>query len=250
MEQIPADDDRSSRDDALLWAESFVIPDDISSLEPDIAQWREEERRAQQLSRRTHYGRVFPTGMRRVGLTAPMLIVSLLLLGVLGSTMLLLGPRGTTFRRLSALPLAQTTVPAGRVGGLLPDATARDGTGSTIPLRALRPSVITIVPRGCDCRATLDHISAAAKPYGVSHHVIAPDKATLQALQTSSETGWSGLTDNGNLRTVFGGQSSRPTIVVVDASGVVRSIEIDASPSTTLNSELDAVFATSALTSS
>jgi len=247
MEQIPADDDRSSRDDALLWAESFVIPDDISSLEADIAQWRSEQRLA---SRRTRRRRLLPMSMRRFGLTAPMLIVTLLLLGGLGSTMLLLGPRGTTVPRPSARPLAPTTIAAGHVGGLLPDATAINGMGDRVSLRALRPSVITLVPTGCDCRATLDHVSAAVKPYGIVHNVVAPDTATLQAMQTSSESGWYGLIDRGVLRTMFGGESDRATVIVVDATGVVRSIEIGASPSTTLNGALDAVFTAPALASS
>jgi|GEM_PF-3878088 len=242
MSQPPFDDDRApnrdalDRDDSLAWIRSFVIPDDISALEADIAQWHEEQRRADEAARKSAFRR----RPHRYGATALLLIVTLLLAGGMGSAMVLLGPRPTRTPLQSPRPLASTTVDPGSIGGLLPTVRLTSRNGSPVDIRSLRPAIITLVPANCGCAPTINHLAAAASPYGVQQYVIAPDEDSLAALAQSSSMP-NGMIDGGVLRAQFGGRPDLPTIVVVAADGVIRAVEVGAGPTTTVNGYLDTI---------
>lgn len=240
IEQPQPGDDRPPGDD-LTWAESFVIPDDISSLEADVEAWRREQAENRRKARRRRLEGLFPHRARQFGVTAPMLIVTLLVVGGLGAAMIFLGPRGAGPEPQVAKPLATPTVPDGTLGGLVPASTLTSRGGDVISLRALRPAVLTLIPNGCACAQAISHINAVVYPYGIQQYVIAPTLLTLTAMNREDLSA-NGLVDGGVLRRVYGGEDHKPTIVVIGANGVVRAIEIGANPETALNEDLDAAL--------
>jgi hypothetical protein len=246
VSQPPYDDDPTRNEDSLTWAESFVIPDDISSLEEDIARWRQEQR---QKSRRRRPGDLLRHGIRRPNVTAPLLVSTVLIVALLASAMVFFGSRPIQPASPARRPLASSTVQPGSVGGLLPATNVTRQDGSVIDLRSIRPAVLALVPPNCACQPVIAHLSATAVPYGVRLYAVGPDNATLTALQHTASPP-PGLLDGGALRALYGGEDGKPTIVVVAADGTVRAIEVGASTDTALNRYLDAAVGGSVLTAS
>jgi hypothetical protein len=236
----PPEDDRNRGEDALTSAEAFVVPDDISALDGDIARWRRDEALRRRRARDRRFERLLPRRWRRYGVTTPMLIVTLLLVGALGAAMILLGPHGSPPKdHQAAQVLANPTTEPGRVGALLPLIDVTSVSGETVSLRSLRPALIALVPTGCDCRAAIEHLAAAATPYGVRQYVVTSDRTALQTIRAETTPAAAGFVDDGTLRALYGGVPDKPTVIVVGANGIVLRIEIGATSATTLNGDLD-----------
>lgn len=160
---MPEEDDRSrdgqSAADAS-WSE-FVVPDDLRSLDADIAAYHREVR-AQR--RRLRLQRLL--GHRR---TLPLVIVALALaVAALVGSLLTFTTRGAVDRPIAAAALAaHPSAPPGQVGGLLPKAnlapTATSGVSVLSPqASALRPAVLAVIEPNCNCTSMLDRLAGAA----------------------------------------------------------------------------------------
>jgi hypothetical protein len=181
------DDDRpgdASSAANASWAD-VVVPDDISALVADVEAYRREVRRAR---RRAWQSRL----MSRPGIL-PLSIVSiaLLLAGLVATLLTVLGPSQRD-AGLVPRPLAHTTTADGKVGGLLPAVRLSDaGQSVTVQSRALRPSVVALVPANCDCTARLNSLSGQANEINYPLDVViaadAPGAAGLSASLTAGK---------------------------------------------------------------
>jgi hypothetical protein len=178
------DDDRpgdaSSAADAS-WAD-VVVPDDISALVADVEAYRRELRRNR---RRAWQSRV----MSKPGIL-PLSIVSiaLLLAGIVATLLTVLAPSQRD-AGLNKLPLATGHLaPAGSPGGLVPQVSLLGQGPEAIPSTELRPSVIALVPLGCNCTKLLNGLAGDANSVGYPLNVVAPsttDEATLRSSVTA-----------------------------------------------------------------
>ncbi len=162
---VPDDgrDREDGRDDDLA-AFDFVIPDDLRELDDEVRAYRREQRR-ERLRRFLLVHR-----WHRAGLSAPLFVLVLLLVGFVGSMMALIGP--TASPPSSRGPLARgDQTPAGQQGGLLPavDVKVR---GDVRPARDLRPAVLAIVPPGCACETLLNEVFDQAQAYRLTMYVV------------------------------------------------------------------------------
>lgn len=162
---------------------ALSIPDDASELHDEVMAYRRElraQRRRERLDRYT-----LARYWRPYGIPFPVVIVSLMVVGAVGGLLLALLPNPG---RHSRVPLSNTTVPAGKIGGLLPDVTVQMDT-STRPVRDLRPGVFAIVPNNCGCADTIDHVAAQAAEFALTVYVVSSQPAGPQgdALTTTTD---------------------------------------------------------------
>lgn len=155
--------------DGPLWALDFVVPDDISELEPDITAYRREQRTLRRRRVAARWGIAAPA---RRHLVAPLAALCLLVAAIAGSVLVSLDPRSAPPVTARA-PLARTGYPQGSVGGLLPDVVLT-GQGARVHLRELRPAVVALIPARCGCTNVLDHLAAQADEAGVDLVIVAP----------------------------------------------------------------------------
>jgi hypothetical protein len=180
------DDDRpgdaSSAADAS-WAD-VVVPDDISALAADVEAYRREVRRDR---RRAWQSQV----MSKPGIL-PLSIVSiaLLLAGIVATLLTVLAPsqRDTG---LTKLPLATKNLAAtGSPGGLVPQVSLQ-GDGAAVLSTELRPSVIALVPLGCNCTKLLNGLAGDANSVGYPLNVVTgsgTDEAALRSTVTGGRS--------------------------------------------------------------
>jgi hypothetical protein len=217
----------------------LVVPDDARELARDVAAWRREERwarRRRAVERRLVGG---PSSSRV--LSAPLVITVLFAVGLLGATLAF--PGGSASRPTVApvpLVLAAPTMPAGTVGGLVPDVTLVGPTGPTAA-RDLRPAVLAVAKPNCACGAALTHLARQAAADGLTTYLIGgrAQEAELDALAaaTGSRNVQVMLAENATLSTAF--PQGPLTAVAVHADGVIDVIVA----SVVRTTSLDAVFA-------
>jgi hypothetical protein len=217
----------------------LVVPDDARELARDVAAWRREERWAGR--RRAVEHRLIGRPSSSRVLSAPLVITVLLAVGLLGATLAF--PGGAANRTMVApvpLVLAAPAVPAGSVGGLLPDVTLAGQTGPT-GARDLRPAVLAVAQPNCACAAALAHLTRQAAADGLTTYLIGSraQQAELDTLAAAigSDHVQVMLEENATLTTTF---SRGPlTAVAVHADGVIDVIVA----SVVRTTSLDAVFA-------
>lgn len=216
----------------------LVVPDDARELARDVAAWRREERwaRRRRVVERRLLGR--PSSSRV--LSAPLVITVLLAVGLLGATLAF--PGGSASRPTVApvpLVLAAPAVPAGSVGGLVPDVTLVGHTGPT-GARDLRPAVLAVVQPNCACGAALAHLARQAAADGLTIYVIGShaQQTELDALAaaTGSENVQVLLEENATLTTAFA--QGPLTAVAVHADGVIDVIVANVVRTTSLDTVL------------
>lgn len=203
-----------------------VVPDDASEL---VHEARAVQRELHREQLRASVARPFLTSRwRRFGLSGPLIVVVLLLVGLVASTLGVLRPRQAA-QRPAALPLAETTAPTGEIGGLLPagEITAR---GATFDSRALRPAVLVVVPAECRCDQLLDTVFRQAQEYGLAMYVIGGDGAATVEVNDLARGIGNGTAvsigdENRTLSTMHDG--SGVTAILVHADGVIRAIHRD-----------------------
>jgi hypothetical protein len=176
---MPDDDDRPSDASSAAdpsWAD-VTVPDTIAELVADIEAYHRELRRNRRRARRQRL-------MSRPGVL-PLSIVSvaLVLAGIVATLLTVLAPsRSNT--TVSELPLATgNTAPPGDKGGLLPRVTLAAEAGQTVLATSLRPSVVALVPVGCDaqidCDKVLNQLAGQADEVGYPLDVVLP--STIEA---------------------------------------------------------------------
>ncbi|KWW98034.1 hypothetical protein C3Y87_17780 [Carbonactinospora thermoautotrophica] len=222
---VPDDgrDREDGRDDDLA-AFDFVIPDDLRELDDEVRAYRREQRR-ERLRRFLLVHR-----WHRAGLSAPLFVLVLLLVGFVGSMMALIGP--TASPPSSRGPLARgDQTPAGQQGGLLPavDVKVR---GDVRPARDLRPAVLAIVPPGCACETLLNEVFDQAQAYRLTMYVVGRSSQEPELTQLVHRVG------NGTAGVVIDTEGVLTastaargiTLVLVHSDGVIGSVLRDIPP--------------------
>lgn len=228
------------RDDYGLPPVDIEIPDDPRELDRDVQAYRRELR----AQRRHQLARRLGGPLTRDGMVLP-LLASCLALTLLAGTLLTM----FTARRAAPDTLQTTSAPqrssppVGQVGGLLPAATVIVGRGQSRTLRTLRPSVLALVPAGCQCMAAARLLSRQARAANVTLYFVAARPAVVTARSLARQSGLSGghvVTDTRDAM----GQTYGPaglTAVLVYKDGSVRSIEQNLGPAFQLEDSLRAL---------
>jgi len=152
----------------------IVVPDDLSALDDEVRAYRKERAR---LRRQKMLARVFFTRRwYRYGLSGPIVVAVLLVVGLGGALLSFLAPTPGQRQVSSPLePLAAAPGPVGTVGGLLP-ASRLSGEEGTVPARSVRPAVLLLLPAQCRCaelvREAAGQVDAAG--IGLQTAAIAP----------------------------------------------------------------------------
>jgi hypothetical protein len=231
----PGDDDSPGarrRNDADGPLSGIVVPDDLAELSAEVEAYRREQRSA---ARRARLARVFgPARPDGAGsrpdpgnrLPSAVLIAILVLVGTLGALLPILGARTHDATLPGQVPLALTSVPAGRIGGLLPDVALR-GPGGAVGARALRPGVLALLPPSCQCAADIaDLVSQTHESSSLLTALIGPggDDASVRRLAADPSAGGGQvlpLTDpSATLRALYTTTSAAgPVLLLVAADG-------------------------------
>jgi hypothetical protein len=227
------------RDDYGLPPVDIEIPDDARELEREIQAYRRELR----MQRRHRLFRRLGGPLTRDGMVLP-LLASCLALTLLAGTLL------TMFTARRAVPSTlqttsaprQTRLPVGHVGGLLPVASVTVASDEIRALRDFHPSVLVLVPAGCQCLAAAHRLSAQANTAGVKLYFVATSPAVAQARKLARRTGLSAdrvVTDTHDAMSVY--QPVGLTAVLVYRDGLVRSINPQLGPGLQLEGSMKAL---------
>lgn len=213
---------------------SVRVPDDARDLLRDVEALR-RERRAR--SRRQRAGRLLLTRRwQRYGLSGPLVLAVLAVVGVFGALMTLLRP---SFPAGSGPePLAAPAVAPGQVGGLLPDTPVLTPVRTTTTRALARPEVLVLVPVPCRCDDVLsgvvDQVRQATRDLRLlSTGSADPAGREVAALKTGPARGLvdSGVDLQGVLhRTYDPTPAAGPTVLFVDPDGVVADVVRDVQP--------------------
>lgn len=200
---------------------SVRVPDDPRDLAFEAEALRRE--RAAQRRRQWWARRLRTRRWERFGLSGALVAAVLTVVALVGSLMVLLGPRPQG--RLVQQPLAD--VSTGREGGLLPDVPLAVGAGE-VSARVLRPGVLALLPDGCDCAVEAEQvIGQAASVRLPTHLVVAPESADdLQALRESRRLRPErvALDREGVLAETYDADTRGLTLLLVRADGVVTDV--------------------------
>ncbi|ROO90242.1 hypothetical protein EDD29_7964 [Actinocorallia herbida] len=222
---------RHEDDDYGLPHVHVVVPDDARELDEDLAIWRREERSRLRKARWQRIAKPF----QGWGLALPVTILVLLVAVLSGTLMTFFGPRAP--RQIPpAQTLARSTAPPGSVGGLLPSANlAVNGA----PMRTvdMRPALIAIIPRACDCDGTLRGLDRIADAASVRIYFLADRRTSGESVKEAHEDLWkiSGRVAGSQASIVDDSTDLLPrtyqahglTVLVVKANGAVGQIMRD-----------------------
>lgn len=221
------------------WAD-VVVPDDPRDLAAEAEQVRAELR-----ARREGPGlsSVFRTRRwRRFGLSGPLVTLVLVVVASFASLVVVILPTSPTSPR--GAPLADPSVGAGRVGGLVPPAQLRDARQGYLEVRTVRPAVLLLSPASCaTCpetgrallRATFDaRLPVVLVTVGGTPVTLAPDADRTRAFSVA---------DPGGLFTgrIQDASATGPTAVLVRADGTITHTVADVADVGALRSEFAAL---------
>jgi len=255
MPGLPGPDGRHDDLDAdELEGLALLVPDDARSLDSD----RDAYLRELRAKRDDGTG---PTGVLRsflrrstggmrpgIGLTGPLLLVLLVVVGLIGSSLSVFGGNAPGDRQQPPLATPPPDSPAGTVGGLLPDVMLT-GQESVYPLRNARPAVLVMVPASCpDCGDILRSIRIQAAGYSLPMLLVGPP-SQLQQLRGLDEEELGGsvavATDDSD---VLQGTylPNGVTAILVRDDGIVAMVQRTITATTRLESHLVQLDARSA----
>jgi hypothetical protein len=216
------------------------VPDDARELDADVSAYRKELRRRQRRQRNDRL--LLARYWRPYGISGPILIAVLVVIGSVGGLLLALLPNAQS-REPHAAPLATDATAVGSVGsvgGLLPNHPV-DVYGTTESVQELRPGVLALVPPNCGCVATIDKVASQAGEFGLSVYVVSsqvPDPQ-MSSLTHAAKGARTPVYDNGEiLRRTYDPALLGVTVVLVRADGVVRSVVRNATADTSLRAAL------------
>ncbi|NHC15013.1 hypothetical protein [Motilibacter deserti] len=194
----------------------FAVPDDARELDADRQAWLRDQRRAR-ARRRLLSG---PPGSARPTLLL-LLLVAALVSGVSAVSVMLV-PRPPQRQ----LPLAATYARDGDVGGLLPDVRLQTPT-RTVPVRAIRPAVLVVLPTtDCACAELVRETVQRAGVAGVGTWLVLPerDAAGEELAATARQSrGMAAVDPSGAIGRAVG--ATGPVLVLVAADGVITEAE-------------------------
>jgi hypothetical protein len=201
------------------------IPDDASELDREVVAYRRELRAGR---RRAAFERVFfVRRLRRYGLAGPIGVGVLVLVAAVGSLLALLVP--STGSTPPPLPLAAPAAAVGTTGGLLPDIDLQTpGRDEAFSARSVRPAIVALVPRGCDCPEVIRNLAGQATEYRLRLLVVTAEAAEGAAVAEISAGHGMGLAVpaydvEGALAEAYD-LGTTPTAVLVHADGVVKRV--------------------------
>jgi hypothetical protein len=255
MPGLPGPDGRHDDLDAdQLEGLALLVPDDPRSLDADretylreLRSRRDADRLANSPVRRAVHRAT--GGMRPgIGLTGPLLLVLLVVVGLVGSSLSVFGTSSDDTRQQTPLASPPANLPAGTVGGLLPDATL-SGRESTFPLRQARPAVLVLVPTSCqDCGDILRAVRVQAAEYTLPLLLVGPPSQLSQLQQLDDQELGGSVTaatdDSDVLRSTY--LPSGVTAVLVRDDGIVAMVARDVTSTSRLESHLVQLDARSA----
>ncbi|HEX6756489.1 MAG TPA: hypothetical protein VF109_11180 [Mycobacteriales bacterium] len=220
------------------WLESVVVPDDISALDADVRALHREQRAA---ARSRRLRRLFPLDR----LSAPVVIVALLLAsGVIG-LLVVLQPRRTGPGSGPVAPLATSSSRVGEAGGLVPDVRLSLADGSTKSVRDYRPAVLALVPAGCACDPALRESSLAAARHQVVFVQVDATPPPAPTARGDRGAVLRGTDATGTIARAYGVTGPRarggPLLVLVAGDGRVTRVLTGAADRRTLDNELAAL---------
>jgi hypothetical protein len=216
---------------------NIVVPDDASELDHDVRAYYRERRLA---GARALVSKVFFTRRwRQFGLSGPILVAVLLLVGLIASMLAILGPHQMR-RTPQSLPLAQQTSPTvGEIGGLLPATELLVG-GLPRNSRELRPGVLALIPPACHCVPLLDDLFRQVKEYGYSMYLVGSEAMRAEIAQTVRDVGNGTaapvVDPSGALTTAYAARGV--TVLLVHADGIVGAVLRELAPGERLEPEL------------
>ena len=181
MPGLPGPDGRHDDLDAdELEGLALLVPDDPRSLDGDRDTYLRELRAKRDADRRgsgvlRSLVSRSTSGMRPgIGLTGPLLLVLLVVVGLVGSSLSVFGTSSPDDRAQTPLATPGPDQPAGSVGGLLPDVMLT-GQESVFPLRKARPAVLIMVPTSCpDCGDILRSLRLQSAGYSLPMLLVGP----------------------------------------------------------------------------
>jgi hypothetical protein len=200
------------------------IPNDASELAAEIAAYQKElraRRRKQRVDRLT-----LARYWRPYGLTGPIVITVLVVIGSVSGLLLALLPTANSNRHIE--PVATTKQSVGSIGGVLPNDLV-DVNGTQKSVQALRPSLLALVPANCRCASVINHIAGQAREYDVPMYVVSGLMADpqLTALTRTAAGTVEPVIDPGYvLRDLYAGPADRQgvTVVLVRGDAVVTHV--------------------------
>lgn len=213
---------------------SVRVPDDARDLAHDVEALR-RERRAR--ARRQRAGRLlFTRRWQRYGLSGPLVLAVLVVVGVFGALMTLLRPSFPTGS--GPEPLASPAVAPGQVGGLLPEGPVLTPVGTTTTRALARPEVLVLVPVPCRCDEVLsrvvDQVRQATRNIRLlSTGTADPAGREVAALKTGPARGLvdSGVDVQGVVHRAYDPTPAAGlTVLVVHPDGVVADVVRDVQP--------------------
>jgi hypothetical protein len=221
-------------DDPLPW--DVVIPDDIRELDAEVHAFHREVRRER---RRAWWMRhLFTRRWNRYGLSGPIVVLILAAVALVGSLMALLSPRPSPPPAQRPLARDAAATP-GAIGGLLP-ATEVLVRGIRREVRELRPAVLALLPRSCECDRTVESLFRQSREYQVEFYLVGPEAyaAELRRLAARTGNGSAAVVVDASERLAAAYQPAGVTAVLVDGAGVVTAVERNLLPGVRLEPRL------------
>lgn len=214
------------------WA-GFVVPDDISELDPEVALLRSETpaQPTPGLLRRLVQTRRW----QRYGVSGPLVVIVLLAVAFVASLVFLLLP--STPRPPQVRPLANPRVGPGRPGGLLPDLALPVGVTDAVRLRNLRPAVIVLLPAGCDCTTLVSDVITSTSTSRLQVLLVGQVTDPVLARTTPTNRVRAGTDSGGRLASTYG-LAGQPVAVFVRSDGTVSRVLRGAGPGAELHAEI------------
>lgn len=200
---------------------AVVVPDDIRELDADVAAYHRELRQRRRRARRDRV--LLRRHWERFGVVAPLVVLSLVIVTLSGGLMSVFSAREAVPE--PPQPLAETAVAPGLVGGLLPAVSVQVGADPT-PVRDIRPALVAVLPRGCDCAGLVRSLIRQSSEYALRLVLVTPALSRDDARELrDAALGRATLAVDGSgaLARVYGARS----LVFVHADGTVRAIAHD-----------------------
>lgn len=224
--------------------EPVLVPDDARALEHDVRALERERRSAR---RRSTARRLLLSRPSRLGVPGLLVVLVLACVAGVGSLVVLLHPQFGD--RPLPRPLAQPPVPAGQVGGLLPEGPVLTPAGRTTTRALPRPGTLVLVPTPCSCGPAAAWVVDQALQVSRNVRLISdgsqdPSGTAAAALRTGATRGLatSGVDERGVLATYAGPAAQRDpaavTAVLVGGDGVVVAVVRDVRQGRRLDAEV------------
>lgn len=220
---------------------AIEVPDDASALDADRLRYLDEKARGVNADDGPDWSirepaPTLPSFMRtarfeRFGLSGPLVVTVLVVVGIVGSLMTTMRPQMGDAPGPLPLAIGSSAVP-GTVGGLLPAAPVTlDGV--PLGLTRLRPAVLVVVPPDClTCSATVRTVADQAREFRLRTLLVGAPAQSDQLLALSREsTGRIAavvLDQDAAFTSLYPGTT--PTVVLVHADGIIADVIEDPSP--------------------